>query len=95
MNQSRTTDSSICIVVVFFNLLIAGWTHLSASSAIDIEFFEKNVRPLLVKNCYDCHSSESGKSKGGLLLDTREGWATGGDSGPALIPAAPEKSLLI
>jgi hypothetical protein len=95
MNQSRTTDSSVCSVVVFFNLLIAGWTQVGASSATDIKFFEKNVRPLLVKNCYDCHSSESGKSKGGLLLDTREGWATGGDSGPTLIPADPEKSLLI
>ena len=33
--------------------------------------------------------------KGGLLLDNREGLLKGGDSGPALIPGEPNKSLMI
>ena len=33
--------------------------------------------------------------KGGLTLDSRSGWASGGDSGPTIVPGKPEKSLLI
>ncbi len=58
------------------------------------DFFEKKVRPLLVERCMECHSAEA-KVKGGLRLDWREGWAKGGDSGPAIVPGNPEKSLLI
>ncbi len=58
-------------------------------------FFESSVRPLLVKHCYECHSQEAGKQKGGLLLDRKEGWVKGGDAGPALVPGKPEKSVLL
>ena len=58
-------------------------------------FFESHVRPLLVKHCYECHSQEAGKQKGGLLLDRKEGWVKGGDAGPALVPGKPEKSVLL
>lgn len=73
---------------------------LSASPAASADsggttFFENEVRPLLVKHCYECHSQESGKAKGGLLLDRREGWATGGDAGPAVVPGKVAESLLI
>ncbi len=47
------------------------------------------------ENCYKCHSHESEKVKGGLLLDTRDGVLKGGDTGPAIVPGNPEKSLLI
>jgi hypothetical protein len=46
-----------------------------------VEFFERKIRPVLVTQCYQCHSA-------GLLK--------GGASGePVIIPGAPEKSLLI
>ncbi len=60
-----------------------------------VEFFEKKIRPVLVDRCYRCHSLQSGKSKGGLLVDTREALLKGGDSGPAVVPGHPEKSVLI
>jgi mono/diheme cytochrome c family protein len=60
-----------------------------------IEFFEKHIRPVLVEHCHQCHSAESDKVKGGLLVDTREGLLKGGDSGPALVPGDPDKSLII
>ena len=59
------------------------------------DFFESKIRPVLAEKCYGCHSVESGKSKGGLLLDTREGVRTGGDTGPAVVPGDLDKSLLI
>ena len=66
-----------------------------AARAEDFEFFEKQIRPLLVDNCYKCHSATSEKVKGGLLLDTKAGLLAGGDNGPAIVPGDPEKSLLI
>ena len=64
------------------------------ASEPDFDFFEKKVRPLLTERCLECHSAEK-KVKGGLRLDWREGWAKGGDSGPAITPGQPEKSLLV
>lgn len=61
----------------------------------DLAFFENQVRPLLVKHCYECHSEESDKRKGGLWLDRRSAWEQGGDGGPSIVPGAPDKSLLI
>ncbi len=58
-------------------------------------FFEKRIVPLLEKRCFECHSHESGKAKGGLVLDSRMGWEKGGGSGPAIVPGKPDESLLI
>ena len=70
-------------------------TAATPPSADQIEFFEKRIRPALVKHCYDCHSTESDKVKGGLLLDTREASRLGGDTGPAVVPFKTEESLLL
>ena len=58
-------------------------------------FFEKKIRPLLVKHCYECHSEEAEERQGGLLLDRRSGWIEGGDTNKAVIPGEPDASLLI
>ena len=59
------------------------------------EYFERKVRPLLIKHCYDCHSEQEGSQKGGLLLDRESGWLEGGDSGKAVVPGQLGASLLI
>ena len=59
-----------------------------------VEFFEKKIRPLLVTNCYTCHSADT-NSKGGLRVDDRNGLLVGGNNGPAIVPGQPEKSQLI
>jgi hypothetical protein len=64
-------------------------------NARGIEFFEKRIRPLLANKCYQCHSLQSKKAKGGLLLDSRAGLLNGGDSGPAIVIGDPDASLLI
>ncbi|MCA8995080.1 MAG: DUF1549 domain-containing protein, partial [Planctomycetaceae bacterium] len=65
------------------------------SEASEIEFFEQQIAPLLKRRCYACHSHESGKAKGGLVLDSRQGWEKGGREGPAVFPGQPDKSLLM
>src|SRR2546423_12854374 len=76
-------------------LFSAPLLNLRAAASENFDFFEKKIRPLLVEHCYKCHSAQSEKVKGGLLLDTREGVLKGGDTGPAIVPGDPEKSLLI
>ena len=66
-----------------------------AASASGIEFFEKQIAPILKRRCYQCHSHESGKAKGGLVLDSRGGWEKGGGEGPAIVPGKLDESLLI
>lgn len=58
-------------------------------------FFEKNVRPILVRQCLGCHSSTSQPVMGGLRLDTREASLKGGSRGPAIVPGNPGESLLM
>ncbi|TWU58867.1 Planctomycete cytochrome C [Rubripirellula tenax] len=59
-----------------------------------IRFFERKVRPILVKHCYECHSHETGESNGDLLVDSRDGLLNGGELGPAIKPGDAEGSLL-
>jgi len=61
----------------------------------DLAFFEREVRPLLVEHCLQCHGEGKRRPKGGLRLDSRAGWARGGDSGPALAPGDVEGSLIV
>ncbi|MEZ5325169.1 MAG: PSD1 and planctomycete cytochrome C domain-containing protein [Verrucomicrobiales bacterium] len=70
-------------------------SSLFAEDEAPTESFEKEISPLLERRCYECHSHESGKAKGGLMLDSRSGWETGGGTGPAITPGKPDESLLI
>ena len=70
---------------------------LAQPDAAKIAFFESKIRPVLVTKCVGCHSAEAeaqGKLKGGLYLDSRNGWMQGGHTGPAIMPGDPSRSLL-
>src|SRR4051812_42999737 len=60
-----------------------------------VEFFEKEIRPILAQYCYECHSAQAKKIKGKLLLDSRQGMLKGGADGVILVPGDPEGSRLI
>jgi hypothetical protein len=67
----------------------------TAPDAAGIEFFEKEIRPLLVRHCYECHAADADEIGGKLLVDHKGGLLKGGETGPAIIPGQPDKSLLI
>ena len=67
----------------------------SLSPAERLEFFEKQVRPLLATHCYECHSVNATRIEASLLLDSRKAHLTGGDSGAAIVPGDADGSLLI
>ncbi len=69
-----------------------------SATKTELDFFESKIRPVLVKECYQCHSAEAAakkKLKGGLFLDTRDGTRKGGETGPSVVPGNVEESLLI
>ena len=79
-------------------IIAAAWSALTCAEEPDAEqiaFFEKDIRPILARRCYECHSAESKTLKGGLRVDHRAGVLQGGDSGPAVVPGKPEESLLL
>jgi len=59
-----------------------------------VQFFESKIRPVLVQNCYECHSAGT-KARGGLLLDSRAGVLKGSDNGAVVVPGKPNESLLL
>ncbi|MDB6039142.1 MAG: Planctomycete cytochrome [Verrucomicrobiales bacterium] len=82
--------------IAAFLFAVGGRSAFAADSDDTREaFFEQRVRPVLVENCYECHSAKSKKLKGGLRLDQRSGLLKGGETRPAVIPGNPGESLLI
>jgi hypothetical protein len=56
--------------------------------------FSREIKPLLERNCTDCHGVK--KARGGLRLDSRAAALKAGKSGePAIVPGHPETSEVI
>jgi hypothetical protein len=83
----------LAILATAVLLLAPSRVSAAAPAAADLEFFEKRIRPLLIKHCHECHAGE--KIEAGLRLDSSVGWLRGGDNGPAIVPGKPDESLLI
>ena len=88
------------LVVAAWIVFVAAIVQTSTTHADDagLALFERAIRPVLVKHCYECHSAEAagkGKLQAGLFLDTKAGLLAGGESGPALVPGQSGKSLLM
>lgn len=73
--------------------LLAALPSRAEQGVAGVEFFEKQVRPLLLEHCQECHGEK--KQKGSLRLDSREAWMRGGDSGALLKPGDAAHSLLM
>jgi len=83
--------------LVRFGSVLAAFALLSArAGAADSDAgFKDRVLPLLAKHCHECHSHAARKSRADLVLDSSNALLAGGQSGPAIVPGEPEKSLLI
>ena len=87
-----------------FSLPLVGWLLLACGAiAADgpeaaregQDYFERHIRPVLVEQCYACHSSQAEEIQAGLVLDSRDGWQRGSESGPVIVPGEPEQSPLL
>ncbi len=72
--------------------LLAGLVAAGAYAQGAADYFETRVRPLLAEKCFSCHTQSK---MGGLEMVSRAAFLRGGQSGPAVEPGAPERSLLI
>jgi hypothetical protein len=99
MTKSLPPMSHRTIPSIFLSfVLLAGAVCADEPVADDskhVEFFETKIRPLLVNQCYKCHSGDAKSLKAGLRLDSKSAILKGGDSGPAIVPGKPDDSLLI
>ncbi|HET6422520.1 MAG TPA: c-type cytochrome domain-containing protein [Planctomycetaceae bacterium] len=82
----------------FFSVIVVLIISTRAAVAAEptkaqLDFFEKTIRPLLIEKCHRCHGPD--KQKSGLRLDTKDGFLTGGESGPAYNSETPGESLLL
>lgn len=59
----------------------------------EMEFFEREVRPVLAQECYSCHGDKV--QHGNLRLDSRAALLRGGAKGPAFSEKDPAKSSLL
>src|SRR5687768_11175114 len=74
-------------------LLVACSSSVAAASAGDAPDFERDVAPVLVNHCLDCHQPT--KKSGELNLSTRASLLAGGESGAALAAGGEGESLLL
>ena len=74
-------------------MLSAGSLRAGEPTPEQAKFFEEKVRPVLVANCFKCHTGK--EPKGELRLDSGEAALAGGESGPVIVPGKPEESLLV
>src|SRR5262245_10582643 len=80
--------------LLFGSLLLVVFAAPAWAQREDAEqFFELKIRPVLADTCFKCHGDK--KVSQGLRVDSRQALLQGGDSGPAVVPGEPAKSLLV
>lgn len=62
-------------------------------SAEKARFFHEKIAPLLESRCFECHGA--GDVEGGLRATSRAALLQGGETGPAIVPGDPDRSLMI
>ncbi|MBY0456540.1 MAG: DUF1549 domain-containing protein, partial [Gemmataceae bacterium] len=82
----RHTSGSLGLVIAFFGLTVPALAQ-PAPAKVD---FNRDVRPILSNNCFQCHGPDENTRKSKLRLDTREGAVA-----LVVVPGKPDQSDLI
>jgi len=86
-----------CFLFPFFVSLLALVARPAGvhAAAARLEF-NRDIRPILSDNCFNCHGVDASSRKGGLRLDERDAALKGGKSGSAaIVPGKPGESELL
>src|SRR5689334_7738433 len=79
----------VAVGVLLFQMPIP----LALSAAEESLNFERDIAPLLVSHCLECH--QPNKRSGKLALNTLDELLAGGEQGPAIATEKPAASLLL
>lgn len=82
--------SARCLWLVLAACCGTGWSPAAEPAATRLRF-NKDVRPILVENCFSCHGADSGSRKADLRLDRRDDAIAFG----ALVPGDPDSSPML
>ena len=85
------TSKAFFLLAVQLGFFCANCTTIQADDGTD--FFEKKIRPILIKHCYECHGEDEQESD--LRLDSYAEMLRGGATAPAIVPGEPNESLLL
>ena len=101
MNAFRSgCPAGTCAMALFAYSVVLGLAFIEVGVADELSpeataFFESRIRPVLVKECYECHSADAKTIEARFRVDSRSGLRRGGDSGPAIVPGKPGESRLL
>jgi len=98
LSQLRTVGPAACLIALCAASSVSAAAPEAAGDAKtfspdQIEYFEKQVRPLLAKHCVECHGPKL--QEAGLRLDTRAAIIKGVEGHPAAVPGDPGRSPII
>ncbi len=93
--RSLSGRVSITVLLAALGVLVPAPVRAAELTKAQLDFFENKIRPILADQCYKCHSQQSDRIKGGLVVDSKDGLLKGGDTGPSLVPGKPDESLII
>ncbi|MCA9119104.1 MAG: PSD1 domain-containing protein [Planctomycetaceae bacterium] len=95
LDRAESKNAKIRQVLHALCAIVSLASTSNAANDDGVELFEKQIRPTLIKHCYECHSLAAAEPGGGLLLDSRDSIRKGGESGPAVVPYRVADSLLV
>ncbi len=92
-NNALTTVVRISFLSSLLILVLATALTAAEPTAKEVVNFQRDIWPVFTQHCNDCHNADA--QEGQLRLDAKALAMRGGQSGKAIVPGDPQKSLLM